>query len=314
MLLGVMLLLAACGDQNTPVAAGVAVTSVSSTAKGASQATTSKTTPKAGTTAPTETVHICTLLSRDEVAASLGGTVPQVDASRDALGAFGQGNCDYTTSTGGLTLQVSISSLTKADFEKNSIATNAQAVPDLGDSAFYQGGMLSTLKGKIVVVVFLLNPGVRQTGSLSSATDLTQKVLTALGKTSLASNLSATVAAVQGNTTEFPVYPGSVQIGDNAVSNIRTATFTSTDSFDTIVGWYKKLAADKSWAGSAAASPDTDYTIISAGKNGVDTSTRMVVSIEGPKKADRTAGPDKNGNPIVLGADSTLIMVVLTEN
>lgn len=324
LILGIILalVLTACGDQNTSVTSqGTAVGGqVSSTSQGQAQAAaSSKTTPKPATTAakgPTGTVHICSLLTKDEVAASIGGTGVEVQAARDALGEFGDASCDYTSSTGALSVQVTITDESQAEFEKNSNALNAQSVPSSGDASFYQAGLLnlSTLKGKILVTVMLLNPA-KATQTVSNATALTQQILTSLAKTSLASDLTITGAADKGKPVtaiDLPVYPGSVQVKNESVSNIQIATFTSTDDYATIVSWYKKAVADKIWTGSASFEPEVDYSIISAGKSTAETTSQLLVSIEGPKKADRSAGSDTNGNPIVLGPNSTLIIMTLT--
>lgn len=204
LLLGIMLmlLLAACGDQNIPVSSAVGSQAASSgSGTGQSQLPTtsasSKTTPKAASTAangPAGTVHICSLLTKDEAAASLSGASVQVDAAADSLGEFGNASCNYVSSTSGLTVQVSILGQSKTDFENNFNALNAQAVSGLGDAAFYIGGQLSTLKGKVGVVVLLLNPADRS-GTLSRATLVTQEILTALAKTSHATDLTSTGAA-----------------------------------------------------------------------------------------------------------------------
>ncbi len=189
LILGIILTLAltACGDQNTPVASqgaaavgGQVFGSGSGTSQGQTKAVTtvpsSKTTPKSVATAAkgtVATIHICSLLTKDEVAASIGGTGVEVDAARDALGEFGGANCDYTSNSGGLSVQVSITGESQADFERNSKALNAEAVPGVGDSSFFLVG-LSTLKGKLALLVVLTpNKGVE------TLTALTQKILTA---------------------------------------------------------------------------------------------------------------------------------------
>jgi hypothetical protein len=323
LILGIILalVLTACGDQNTPVTSqGTAVGGqVSTTSQGQAQAAAaSKTTPKPATAAkgPAGTVHICSLLTKDEVAANIGGTGVEVQASRDALGEFGAASCDYTSGTGALSVQVTITDESQAEFEKNSQALNAQAVPSSGDASFYQAGLLnlSTLKGKILVTVMLLNPA-KGTQTVSNATALTQQILTSLAKTSFASDLTTTGAAGKGKPVtaiELPVYPGSVQVKNESVSSIQIATFTSTDDYTTIVSWYKKAVANKTWTGSTSFEPEVDYSIISAGKSTADTASQLSVSIEGPKKAGRSAGSDANGNPIVLGPNSTLIIMTLT--
>ncbi len=205
----VLILLTACGDQNTPVASQGAVGSVqvssptTGTSQGQAQSATtsapvaSKITPKPASTAakvPAGTVHICSLLSKEEVAASVGGAGVVIDASRDALGEFGGAGCSYTSSTGGLSVEVTIAGQSKVDFEKNFKFNNAQMVPSLGDTAFFLDGQLSTLKGKVGVVVLLLNPA-NGSETLNNATILTQKVLTALSKTSRANDLNSSVPA-----------------------------------------------------------------------------------------------------------------------
>lgn len=328
MSLAIVLVLTACGDQNpTVVSQGAGAVGVqapnpaSRTSQGQGQLPTTsspaKTTQKPGaTTAKTATgvLHICSLLSKDEAAASLGGTVDVMDAASDALGEFGQANCNYTTSTGGLTVQVSLTDQSKADFEKGFQSTNPQAVSGLGDAAFFLGGQLSTLKGRVVVVIFLLNPA-KGSQTLSNATILTQKILAAIGKTSRASDLTSSVAAGTGKqvtAADVPVYPGSVRVNSDEAFGNQIATFTSTDSYATVVNWYKKLISDKSWTGSAALEPEADYTIVSAYKFTTDANSQLSVSIEGPKKADRVAGSDANGSPIVLSPNATLIVVTLS--
>ncbi len=200
LVLGIVMMLVfvltACGDQNTPVTSqgtvvGGQVSSTSQQGQGQSATTTtatSKTTPKPAATVA-NLVHICSLLTKDDVAASIGGTGVEIDAARDALGEFGGANCDYTSSSGGLTVQVSITAESQADFENNSKNLNAQAVPGVGDASFLLVG-LSTLKGKLVVLVVQTpNKGVE------SLTALTQKVLTAWEKTGRADELKSGVTA-----------------------------------------------------------------------------------------------------------------------
>jgi len=103
-----------------------------------------------------------------------------------------------------------------------------------------------------------------------------------------------------------------VRVSDDATAGILIATFTSTDSFSSIVSWFKKVVAGKSWTVNTALEPEADYTILSAGKVTADTSSRLLVSIEGPKKADRGTLLDNNGNPVVLGPNTTLIVVTLS--
>lgn len=324
------LILMACGDQNTPVASQGALVGiqVSSSATGTSQgqaqsasATTSapvasKTTSKPASTAakvPAGTVHICSLLSKDEVAASVGGADVVIDASRDALGEFGGAGCNYTSSTGGLSVEVTIAGQSQVDFEKNFKFNNAQMVPSLGDTAFFLDGQLSTLKGKVGVVVFLLNPA-NGTETLNNATILTQKVLTALGKTSHASDLNSSVPASEVNkvkATDLPVYPGSVLVRDDSTGGVTIITYTSKDSYGAIVKWYKQAVASKPWTANLSNELEAGYTIISAGKATTTTASHLLIDIKGPEKADRSPGSDAKGNPIVLSPDATLISLTL---
>ena len=309
------IILSACGDQNTPIVSqGAAAIGPQTTPNPAVTTVSSKATPKGGATtakAAAGVLHICSLLTKNEVAASLGGTVA-VDAASDSLGEFGQATCNYTNSTGGLTVQVSITGQSKADFENSFKTLGGQAVPGLGDSAFFTGGQLSTLKGKVGLVIFLVNPVGGGSTVLSNATDLTNKVLTALGKSNHASDVTS--AAATGNSVtaaDIPVYPGSVQVDNRSSFGTQLATFTSADDYTTIVSWFKKIIADNNWTGTVTLEPETDDTIISAGKATANTSSRLLVSIEGPKKADRGTISDNNGNPVVLNPNDTLIVVTL---
>ena len=332
-MLMLVLTLTACGDQNTPEASQGAAGSVqvSSSATGTSQgqaqpATTSappssapvasKITPKPASTAanvPAGTVHICSLLSKEEVAASVGGSDVVIDASRDALGEFGGAGCNYTSSTGGLSVEVTIAGQSQVDFEKNFKFNNAQMVPSLGDTAFFLDGQLSTLKGKVGVVVFLLNPA-NGSETLNNAIILTQKVLTALGKTSHASDLTSSVPASKVNkvtAADLPVYPGSVLVSDDSTAGFTITTYTSKDSYGAIVKWYKKAGAGKPWTANLSNEPEVGYTIISAGKATATTSSQLLISIKGPENTDRGAGSDAKGNPIVLSPEATLIILTL---
>ncbi len=322
-LLLLTIMLTACGDQNTPVvsqgAAAIGPPATSPASGDINPATTtasSKTTPKAAATTAkvaAGVTHICSLLTKDEVAVSLGDTVA-VDAASDSLGEFGQASCNYTTSTGGLTVQISIIGQSKAEFENTNNALNAQPVPGLGDSAFLVGGQLTTLKGKVGLVVFLVNPVGGGSTVLSKATDLTNKLITALGKSSHASDIAFNVASAGKPVTaaDIPVYPGSVQVGNQASFGTQIATSTSTDDYATIVSWFKKVVADQSWTGSAALVPETEYTIISAAKYDVDHDSQLLISIEGPKKLDRGTVSDNNGNPVVISPNVTLIVITLS--
>lgn len=322
LILGIILVLVltACGDQNAivtsqAVAAVGGQLSSSGSAPNRGQATPSvapsKATPKPAATVakvPAGTIHICSLLTKDEVAASIGGTGVEVDAARDTLGEFGGASCDYTSSSGGLSVQVSITGESQADFENNSKNLNAQAVPGVGDASFFLVG-LSTLKGKLVVLV-VQTP----TKGVETLTGLTQKILTAWEKTGRADDLKVSVLANKDNevtASNLPIYPGAVRVKDDSTIGPRIATFTSTDSYAAIVSWYKKRVADKTWTGNVVFEPAADYTIISAGKATAETSSQLTVSIEGPKKAGRGAGSDAKGNPIILNPNATLIIMTL---
>jgi len=237
-----------------------------------------------------------------------------VDAAANSLGEFGQATCNYGNSTSNLTVQISLAEISKTDFEKGFQNRDPQAVPNLGDAAFYSAGQLSTLKGKVVLLIFVINPA-KGSETLSNATILTQKVLTALEKTNHASDLNSTVSVGNSNpvtASDIPVYPGSVRVNDDATSGSLIATFTSTDSFPSIVSWFKKVVTGKSWTVNTALEPEADYTILSVGKFTADTSSRLLVSIEGLKKADRGTISDNNGNPVVLNPNDTLILVTLS--
>jgi hypothetical protein len=346
-LLVICLGLAACGADNTPPTSGAVpssgagvvnglLTGVAASASGSngqaetpsitgkapsiSKSAGSLSSPKAGTTGAAgskETVHVCSLFTKADAAITLGGPIETVENAGDTVPQFGTATCTYSAAPpNSLAIVVSYSQLSKDDFEAGFVSYSAQAVPGLGDSAYYLANSVTALKGKVQVGVSLLKGGLGEAGTLEQSKLVIQKVFDQFAKTGAASELNGTVPPgnVQPLTeADVPVYPGALKVNSRtAPGPLFLNTYTSPDSYDKIVAWYRQTFQAKSGYQSLVLEPELGEAIGTAQKVDGVTSAMLTVIISGPQRADRNPGTDANQQPIVLDPNSTLIEITFS--
>jgi hypothetical protein len=348
-LLVICLVLTACGADNTPPTQNIApssgagvvnglLTGVAASAAGSnSQAETPSisitgkasptsqsagvlSSPKAGTIAAAgskEAIHVCSLFTKADAAITLGGPIKTVENAGDTVPEFGTATCTYSAAPpNSLAIVVSYSQLSKDDFDTGFVSYSAQAVPGLGDSAYYLANSVTALKGKVQVVVNLLKVGLDNAGILEQSKIVVQKVLDQFAKTGAAGDLTAVVppgSAQAVTEADVPVYPGALKVNSRtAPGPLFLNTYTSPDSYDKIVAWYRQTFQAKSGYQSLVLEPEPGEAIGTVQKADGVTSAMLTVTISGPKKADRNPGTDANQQPIVLDPNSTLIEIVFS--
>jgi hypothetical protein len=348
-LLVICLGLAACGADNTPPTSGAVpssgagvvnglLTGVAASASGSngqaetpsitgkapsiSKSAGSLSSPKAGTTGAagnTEAVHVCSLFTKADAAITLGGPIEAVENAGDTVAQFGTATCTYTsTSPSSLSIVVSYSQQSKADFDEAAISYSSQVIPGLADSAYYYAYTLTALKGKVLVGVSILKPGLDEAGIIESSKIVVQKVLDQFAKTGAAGELTSTVppnSAQALTEADVPVYPGALKVNSRtSPGNLFLNSYTSPDSYDKIVVWYRQALQAKTGYQSLVIEPEPGVAIGTAQKLSADNTNlaMLTVSITGPKKADRNPGTDANQQPIVLDPNSTLIEITFS--
>jgi hypothetical protein len=234
--------------------------------------------------------------------------------------ATGSGSCTYSgTNPNTLAIVLNPNSQSIADFEDGAKKFQVPLVPGIGDAAYLLLDQLIVIKGTITVTVEYLRFGVGDDTLLADTKTVAQKVLDRLATGGLASNLTSTVAASSSKPVtqaDIPVYPGATRFNSEDSGIGILSSFTSPDSYEKIVAWYKQAFQDKEWLGSYVMEFEPGYTIASAAKSSNDGAiqTHIVASIYGPKKADRQPRKDENDKPIILDPAATLIEVLITGN
>lgn len=172
------------------------------------------------------------------------------------------------------------------------------------------------MKGKVQLTVNLLKVGLDEAGIIEQSKLVIQKMLDQFAKTGAASELNGTVPPSNAQAVteaDVPVYPGALKVNSRtAPGPLFLNTYTSPDSYDKIVAWYRQAFQAKSGYQSLVIEPEPGQSIGTAQKVDATTSAMLTVIISGPQKADRNPGTDANQQPIVLDPNSTLIEITFS--